>query len=123
MLPSNPAFSNSVVIAVDVKAELVVHVVLPAQVAEDGIPFEDGEVVVVVVYDGGDAAVGVDGCEPWFFLDVLANVDGLHGVREVVGLLELLEQDGGFVAVGGALEGELVDENFQCLIFSLFLSL
>ena len=55
-----------------------------------------------MVDDGGDAAVGVDGDEPGLLLDVLADVDGLPGVLQTVGLLELLEDDGRLVAVGCA---------------------
>lgn len=55
-----------------------------------------------MVHNGGDAAVGVDGREPWFLLDVLRDVDALEGVFEPVCLLELLQQDVSLVAVGGA---------------------
>ena len=55
-----------------------------------------------MVDDGGDAAVGVDGRVPGLFLDILGDINALPDVLQPVGFLELLEDDGGFVAVGGA---------------------
>jgi hypothetical protein len=83
----------------------VVRVVVPRQVAQDGEPLEDGEGAAVVVDDGGDAAVGVEGRVPGLFLGVFADVDALGRVGLVEGILELFEEDGGFDAVGGAWEG------------------
>lgn len=55
-----------------------------------------------MVDDGGDAAVGVEGCVPGLFLDVLADFDGLDCVLFAVGFFELFEEDGGFDSVGGS---------------------
>lgn len=101
VLPADPAVGAGVVVAVDGEREFVFGIVLAREVRQDGAAFEDGEVVVIVVHDGGDPAVGVDGGEPWFLLGVGADVDGLGGVGEAVGVLELFEEDGGFPAVGG----------------------
>jgi len=83
-------------------------IVVAREVAEDSIPLENGKVGSVVVDNGGDAAVGVDGREPRLLLRVLADVDGLPRVVQPVGFLELLQEDGRFVAVGGAYEVFLV---------------
>lgn len=77
-------------------------IITTRQVSENGVALEHGQVVVVMVHNGGDTAVGVDGREPWFLLDVLRDVDALEGVLEPVCLLELLQQDVSLVAVGGA---------------------
>lgn len=107
VLPSNPRLGAGVVIVVNVEGELVLGIVLPGQVAQNSITLEDGEVAVVVVNQDRDAAVGVEGSEPRLLLDVLADVDGLHGVVLAVGVPQLLEEDGGFDAVGGAPSEEL----------------
>jgi hypothetical protein len=105
VLPGHPLLGDRVVVRVDREAELVLWVVVPRQVAQDGEPLEDGEGAAVVVDDGGDAAVGVEGRVPGLFLGVFADVDALGRVGLVVGFLELFEEDGGFDAVGGAWEG------------------
>jgi hypothetical protein len=80
VLPADPGLGAGVVVRVYGEGELVFRVVLAGEVAEDGVALKDVEVVVVVVDNGGDAAVGVDGDEPRLLLDVGANVDGLVGV-------------------------------------------
>lgn len=85
VLPADPGLGAGVVIALDVEGELVVRVVAAGEVGEDGAALEDGEAAVIVVDDGGNAAVGVEGDEPGLLLDVLRYVDGLGGVGEVVG--------------------------------------
>lgn len=77
-------------------------------------PLEDGEVVPLVVDDGWDAPVWVDGCEPGLFLGVFHDVDGLVGDfwdrrgGGAIEVFELFEKDGDFVPVGRA-EGEDFD--------------
>lgn len=105
MLPRHPLLGDRVIVGFDGEAELVLRVVVPGEVAQDGQPLEDGEGGAVVVDDGGDAAVGVEGGVPGLFLRVLADVDGLDCVGLVVGRFELFEEDGGFDAVGGAWGG------------------
>ena len=107
MLPSNPRLGAGVVIVVNLEGELVLRIVLPGQVAQNSIALEHGEVAVVMVDQDRDAAVGVEGSEPRLLLDVLADVDGLHGVVLAIGVPQLLEEDGGFDAVGGAPSEEL----------------
>lgn len=102
MLPANPRFRARVVVRVDWEREEVLGVIATGQVSEDGVALEDGQVVVVVVHNGRDAAVGVNGGEPWLLLDVLRDVYALERVVKTICLLELLEQDAGFVAIGGA---------------------
>lgn len=55
-----------------------------------------------MVDDYGDPPIRTELCEPWLFLDVLANVDPLPCIGLAVGGFELFEEDGDFVAVGGA---------------------
>lgn len=102
VLPANPRFGTCVVVRIDWEREEVLGIIATRQVSEDGVALEHGQVVVVMVHNGGDAAVGVDGREPWFLLDVLRDVDALERVLEPVCLLELLQQDVSLVAVGGA---------------------
>lgn len=111
MLPANPRLGARVVVLVDGKRELVLGVILARQVSEDGVSLKHGEVVVVVVHNGRDAAVGVDGGKPGLLLDVLPDVDALPCVLEAVRLLELLEEDAGLEAVGRA-PGEELDALF-----------
>lgn len=84
------------------EAEAAVRVVAAREVGQDGAALEDGEVGVVVVDNGGDAAVGVDVGELGLLLDVLAYIDGLGRILQPVSLLELLEQDADLEAFGGA---------------------
>jgi ketosteroid isomerase-like protein len=70
VLPADPRLGAGVVVAVDGEREEVLGVVAPGEVAQDGVALEDGEVAVVVVEEGRDAAVGVDGGEPGLLLDV-----------------------------------------------------
>lgn len=100
MLPGHPLLADGVVVRVDGEAEPVLRVVVARQVGQDGEPLEDGEAAAVVVDDGGDAAVGVEGRVPRLLLRVLVDVDRLDRVVLAVGLLELLEEDGDLVAVG-----------------------
>lgn len=102
VLPAHPGLAAGVVVVVGGEGEEVVAVVAAGEVAEDGDALEDAEAVVVVVDDGGDAAVGADGGEPGLLLDAAADVDGLGGVLQAVGVLELLEEDGDLVTVGSA---------------------
>ncbi|OAQ92331.1 hypothetical protein VFPFJ_04071 [Purpureocillium lilacinum] len=95
----DPRLGTGVVVVVDGKAEAALRVIPARQVSEDGVALEHGEAAVVVVHNGGDAAVGVHGREPRLLLHVLANVDALRRVLQAVRLLELLEQDAGLVAV------------------------
>lgn len=108
MLPSHPLFGDRVVVRLDGEAEAVLRVVVAGEVAQDGEPLKDGEAAAVVVDDGRDAAVGVEGRVPGLLLRVLGDVDGLVGVRGAVGFLELLEEDRGLDAVGGAWRSGLV---------------
>lgn len=103
MLPADPLLGFAVLVAVDGEAELVIRVVVASEVKEDGDALENGETAAVMVDDGGDAAVRVQGRVPWLLLRALADIDGLPGVVEAVGVPELLEEDGGFVAIWGAL--------------------
>lgn len=110
MLPADPLLRDGVVVRLVGEAELVLRVVVLGQVGQDGGALEDGEVVPVVVDDGGDAAVGVDPGEPFLLLRALGDVDGLvgdPGGLVPVGLPELLEEDADLVAVGGAQREEL----------------
>ncbi len=78
------------------EAEAVVRVVTLEEVFDDCARFPEGEVRVGVV-DGGEAAVGVEGEVGWGF-DV-----GEGGCGDVVGEVELFEDDGDFAGVGAAL--------------------
>jgi len=100
VLPADPGLALVVLVGADGEGQAVLRVVAAGEVAEDGVALEDGGAAAVVVHDGGDAAVGVDGRIPRLLLDVLADVDGLPYILEPVGLLELLECDRGLVAVG-----------------------
>lgn len=111
MLPTDPLLRLAVLVRVDGEAELVLRVVVPREVEQDGDALEDGEAVAVVVDDGGDAAVGVEGRIPRLLLRVLRYVDALPGVLQTVGGFELLEQDGDLDTVGGG-EGQELDAGF-----------
>ena len=102
MLPGDPLLLDRVLVRVGRGAEPVVRVVVPREVGQDGEPLEHGEAAAVVIDNRGDAAVGVEGGVPGLLLGVFGDVDGLEGVGGAVGFFELLEEDGGFVAVGGA---------------------
>lgn len=102
MLPANPRLGSGVVVVVQGKGELVLSVIATSEVAQNGIALKDAQAVIVVVNQGGDAAIGVHGDEPRLLLDVLADVNGLPSVLQAVRVLELLEQDRGLVAVGRA---------------------
>ena len=106
MLPRDPLLGDRVIVRVDGEAELVLRVVVARQVEEDGETLEDGEVMAVVVDNGGDAAIGVDGDEPRLLLGVLGDVDGLERELGAVGLLELLQEDADLDAVGGSCKSE-----------------
>lgn len=112
MLPRDPLLTSAQIIHIR-KAELVIGVVVPRQISQDGRSLEDGEIVAVVVDDGGNAAIGTDFGEPGLLLDVLHDVDALKGVLQPVGCLQLLEDDGGFVAVRGT-KGEELDAGGAC---------
>jgi hypothetical protein len=102
VLPGDPLLGDGIVVRVDGEAELVLGVVVAGEVLQNGESFEDGKAAAVVVDDGGDAAVGVEGRVPRLFLGVFADVDGLDRVLLAVGFLELFEEDGDFPAVGGS---------------------
>lgn len=106
VLEADPRFRTRVVVGVDGEREEVLGVIAARQVPEDGVALEDGEVVVVMVHKGGDAAVGVDGREPRLLLHVGADVAALPCVLETVCLFELLQQDASLDAVGGACPGQ-----------------
>lgn len=88
MRPGQPHIQIGVFIRVKVKGKELIGVVFAYEVGRDGGAFEDGAVVVIVVNDGGDPSVGVDGGEPGVFLDVVADVDGLAGILKIVFPLE-----------------------------------
>lgn len=102
VLPADPRVGACVVVRVNGEGKEVLGVIAPCQVPEDGVALEDGQVVVVVVHNGRDAAIGVDGSEPRLLLDVLRDVDALVRVLKPIRLLELLEQDAGLDAIGCA---------------------
>lgn len=106
MLPRDPLLGDRVIVRVDGEAELVLRVVVARQVEEDGETLEDGEVMAVVVDNGGDAAIGVDGGEPRLLLGVLGDVDGLEGELGAVSLLELLQENADLDAIGGSYKCE-----------------
>lgn len=93
MLPGHPLLGDRVVVRLDGEAEAVLRVVVAGEIGQDGEPLKDGETTSVVVDDGRDAAVGVEGRVPGLLLRVLGDVDGLVGVGGAVGVLELLEED------------------------------
>ena len=100
VLPADPSFGTGVVVALDIKRELLVRVILPSQVRQDCVALKDSEAIVVVVYNGRNASIGVDGSEPGLLLNILANVDALGRILQAVRILELLEKDRGFISVG-----------------------
>lgn len=99
MLPGHPLLGLAVLVAVDGEAELVLRVVVAREVGQDREALEDGEAAAIVVDDDGDAPVGVEVNEPGLLLRVLHDVDRLARVLGAVGVLELLEEDGGLEAV------------------------
>lgn len=114
MLPSHPLLRNLVLITLVRKTQLVLRVVMFGDVIQYRQPLEDGEVVPVMVDDGRDAPVRVDGSEPGLFLGVFHDVYGLVGdFRDrrggvAIEVLELFEKHGDFVSVWRA-EGEDLD--------------
>lgn len=106
VLEADPRLGPRVVVRVDGPGEEVLGVVATRQVSQDGVALKDGQALVVVVDNGGDAAVGVDGREPGLLLHVCANVAALPCILEAVCLFELLQQDAGLDAVGGACPGQ-----------------
>lgn len=69
------------------------------EILQDGTGFKDVEFFTIrerAIGDRRDAAIGIDGSEPWFFLDSGGDVDFLDGVWEA----ELLEGYGDFDTVG-----------------------
>ena len=77
----------------------MLRIVLPCQVGEDSGALHDGELAIVVVDEHGNTAIGTEVGEPFLLLDVLHDGDGLEDiVRLAIGLLQFLEDDGGFVA-------------------------
>ncbi len=69
----------------DIETKLVVLVVMLLQIEEDCSSLEDDEIVPGSIYENGDTSVWVQLNEPWFFLDVLADIYLLHSAypREV----------------------------------------
>ena len=78
------------------EAEAEVFVVLFGEVEQDGAGLEDGEVVAVVVDDGGDAAIRIDFEERFRLLFVFGEVNGGRGVGDA----EFFEEDANFLTVG-----------------------
>lgn len=60
-------------------------VVEACEVSENGCAFHDGIAVFVVVYNYGDASIGVDLCEPGLLVFILEDVDALVRVIFSVG--------------------------------------
>jgi hypothetical protein len=57
---------------------------------------------LVVIHNDGNATVRAELREPLLLLDVLRNVDGLPCVVLAIGLLQFLENNAGFPAIGCA---------------------
>lgn len=80
----------------------MLSVVLARQIAENGAALENGKLLVVMIYDDRDAAVGVERSEPWLLLDVLHDVDALNDEWEAVSLLQFLQDNASLVAIWSA---------------------
>lgn len=110
VLPSHPLLRNLVLVALVAKAELVLGVVMLGQVVEDGGALEHGKAAPVMVDDGGDASVGVDGGEPGLLLGVFHDVYclvGHFGESGGVEGLQFRDEDAGFEPVGGVQRQDL----------------
>lgn len=66
---------------------------------EDGLAFLNSQTAGIVVYKNGDATIGAFIGEPFLFLNVLHDVDGLVDVgRLSVSFLEFFEDDARLVS-------------------------
>jgi len=81
------------------------------EIRQDGSTLKDGEIIAVVVNNGRDPPIRTDFSEPRLFLNILHNVDALKCIILAIGLLQLLEQNGSFVAIGSS-ESEKLDAGF-----------
>ena len=98
MLPCNPLLALGQ-LGVVRKAQLVLWVVFASEIGQDGGALHDGELAVVVVDKHRNAAIGAEVGEPLLLLNVLHDGDGLEDIVWLaVGLLQFLEDNGGFVA-------------------------
>jgi hypothetical protein len=68
----------------------VLWVVMSGKIREDCSAFEDGEIIAIMINNGGDSTVWRDLCEPGFLLDVLADIDTLEDVVFAICGLQLL---------------------------------
>lgn len=102
VLPAHPLLSNTVIVRVVGERELVFRVVVLGQIGQDGQALEDGKAVPIVVDDSRNSTIRANRRVPRLLLRVLHDVDSLPGVFLAVGVLELLEEDGGLEAIRGA---------------------
>lgn len=101
MLPCNPLLASAQIVGIR-ERELVFWVVVPGEICEDGSSLEDRKVIAVMVHNGGNSSIGRVLCEPRLLLNVLADVDTLPDVVLAVRSLQFLEDNRGFVSVGGS---------------------
>ena len=80
LLPANPSFCPGIVVIVDIKGKAALSVISTCEIRQDGVALKNGEVVIFMVDERGNAAIRIDGCEPGLFLNILGNVDTLPSV-------------------------------------------
>lgn len=102
MLETNPALGNGIIVIRRIKRKHMLRIIFTCQIGENCGTLKDGKILVIVVDNGGNATVGVDGGKPWLFLCIQANVDALECVLQSIFSLELLQNDGSFMTIGGS---------------------
>jgi hypothetical protein len=75
---------------------------MACEIGEDCSSFEDGEIVAVMVHDGGDSTIWRELGEPRLLLDVLQNVNTLVRIILAICSLQFLENDRSFVPIRGS---------------------
>lgn len=80
MLPANPALGPSVVIVIYREGETILWVITTCEVAQNGVSLKYAQTIIVMINQGRDAAIGIDGGKPRLLLDVFANVNSLNSI-------------------------------------------
>lgn len=80
MLPRNPLLAEGKLWVLG-EAELMLGIEMSCNVRQNGSTFHDTQVAIVVIDEDWNATIGPVLCEPWLFLDVLADVDALETVE------------------------------------------
>jgi len=72
---------------------------MSGKICEDCSALEDGEIIAIVVNNGGDSTIWREFREPRFFLNVLADIDTLPHVVLAICCLQLLQNNRSLVSV------------------------